>query len=495
MIATWRWMTATLSYQDPQPHLPPPPTTTTTAPPTPAPTTTRPPTTTSPPPTTPKPTAPSNILTEPLTEYQTSRVQRSLPEPSDEELANNVFTKLYAKEVEATSGDHVAYLKEQSPWLNHASRSVFLKYMNFASTEMSRKGGPEKRIVVVRPMGQLCNRLMSITSAFLFAILTRRVLLIEDSGFYASMNDLFETPGFPWLLREEGGAESSGAYITNPDYGDWEHTPMLLCEDYEKAYKSPSVTIAMNQYIIPYISKNPHYKASIEAIFGKETEDRLFFTLARFLYRPVKKLRLQLNDYVHKHFTNHFIVGLQVRSGPDFTSSFMREKEWGLYKACAHAVSPDGVKRQTLKYFVATDTEEGREVAARYLGRENIIFGPTEFMRSNTPEGVQMALLDLLLLASANDRVTTAWSSYGYFAAGYSGVQPNMVTARANSATGPPPSSPSDVLYMGVPHKFDRRDQCVRLKTSQPCFHKFAVWGGLRVKCAQVEKWTELEFR
>lgn len=41
---------------------------------------------------------------------------------------------------------------------------------------------------------------------------------------------------------------------------------------------------------------------------------------------------------------------------------------------------------------------------------------------------------------------------------------------------------------MGVPHKSDKRLQCIRLPTHQPCFHKFASWGASKatyVLCLQ----------
>jgi hypothetical protein len=384
-------------------------------------------------------------------------------------------------------GPHASYVND-STWWSQTAKTVLRKYIAFAKLEIERKGPGAKRVIIVRPMGQLCNRLMSITSAFVFGLLTRRALLIDDSGFYASMDDLFERPGFNWILNDETsyGIED-GTTLTNPDYGDWEQTSPLLCSNYEKVYKTSAVTIAMNQYIVPYMARNHNYQADLKALFG----DDLFFAVSRFLYRPIDKLRKELDVFLQsQRFGAQYVVGLQVRSGPDFTSNFMRDHAWGLYKDCGIASTPPS-QRKNLKYFVATDTEEGREMAIKYLGKENVMFGPTEFLRSNHPRGVQMALLDLLILSECRDRVTTAWSSYGYFAAGYAGVAPNMVTDTPNS--GEKPTAPGDILFMGISHKSDRRTQCARLKNSQPCFHKFAVWGAFRTPCANKAQWEEEE--
>jgi len=424
------------------------------------------------------------IFTDPLQDFAREKY------PSNNVGHTNYLVDLYHDVPEAKDLEHVNYISNAT-WLSSSAKSVFLRYINFATIEISKSGeASPPRVVVVRPMGQLCNRLMSITSAFVFALLTRRALLIDDSGFYASMDDLFEKPGFPWLLNINMVEE--GTLLTNPDYGDWDHAQHLLCSNYEMTYTTPIVTVSMNQYFVPYIMRNSNYGPSLRNLFG----DDVFYPIAHFLYRPIKKLRDMLDIFLRDHdFKNNFVVGLQVRSGPDFTSNFMKAKAWRLYRACAEKVTPQGL-RGTLKFFVATDTEEGREVAVKYLGAENVLFGPTRFLRSNNPEGVQMALLDLLILASAKDRVTTAWSSYGYFAAGYAGVAPNMVTDLPDRVPKDvKPVTSGDVLYMGIPHKSDRREQCVRLKNSQPCFHKFAVWGAMHVTCAIPKLWAEEEMR
>ena len=92
-----------------------------------------------------------------------------------------------------------------------------------------------------------------------------------------------------------------------------------------------------------------------------------------------------------------------------------------------------------------------------------------------------------LLLLLAQDRVHTAWSSYGYTAAGMAGQPVNMVVAKPR---GPPEAPPGqEQLYMGVPHKSDKREQCVRLPTHQPCFHKFMSWVCPAHCCQRVCVW------
>jgi hypothetical protein len=230
-------------------------------------------------------------------------------------------------------------------------------------------------------------------------------------------------------------------------------------------------------------------------------------------------------EYMTEHFQGNFVVGLQVRSGGDFTDHFMSESDWHLYRDCALEVAgigpeaeeeggasmttllgkysgherkekkkkkmQNGHNSHPVKFFVATDTEKGRSLAKKYLGADRVIFGPGTFLLSNNPKGVRMALLDLMLLGASDDRVNTAWSSYGYFSQGLGGHPANLVSDKVPRSQWIAPEG-KEQRFMGIPHKSDRRVHCVRLKTVEPCFHKFASWGAGGSSCF-TEKMFERE--
>lgn len=331
------------------------------------------------------------------------------------------------------------------------------------------RGKVAKRVVFVSPIGQLCNRLMAISSGFIFALLTNRALIVEDSGFYASFRDLFDPPGFDWLA---GSGLSSYHVITNPASGTWSHTEPLLCKNLSKYYTGDAVTVRTNQFLGPYMYHNPHYEtALLELANGVD----VFHLVATFLFRAKKELLQERDQFIKQHFSG-WVVGLQVRTGHDFTDNFMKDEDWNLYKSCALQTAPDP---QNVKFFVATDTQKGRDVALRLFGSNNTLFFG-KFLLSNHPRGVQQALIDILLLAAANDRVHTAWSSYGYTAAGLAGKPAMLVTTKPGELH---PAPGKEQLYMGIPHKSDKRQQCIRLSTVNPCFHKFWSWGASSVSC------------
>lgn len=397
-------------------------------------------------------------------------------------LSGNKLTALYA-DVVANTADHFFQTNEHI--FSHVpSFKDLLQRWQTLNIEM-RSGKRRKRFVVVHPVGQLCNRLMAITSAALFAMLTKRGLVVDDGGFYAQSQDLFEQPGFEWVSYDAPlSGSTDNHFITNPESGIWEHTEKLLCGDWRAEYHYDNVDISINQYLVPYLAQNPFVRKDLQQLLRGND---VFYPLSHFLFRPIKKI-LDLRDaFVRDHFHGRFVVGLQVRSGGDFTDNFMKQRDWLLYRDCAEATVPKE-RRSSVLFFLATDTEQGRAAGIPLLSTSrlnishDVVVSTPAFLLSNHPEGVQMALLDLLLLSAADDRVHTAWSSYGYFAAGYSGVDANMVVD----------SVPVEKIvahegeeqrFMGIPHKSDKRRQCVRLPTHQPCFHKFESWGASRASC------------
>lgn len=383
------------------------------------------------------------------------------------------------------------------------------------------QGGKTKRqhgVVVVHPMGQLCNRLLSITSAFVLSLLSGRALVVDDTDFYCRSNDLFDEPGFEWTssagLLEQADSSPSTIRLENPESGPWDMAEPLLCQEYYSS-ASPSsahlfadrdraISVHTGQYIVPYMQRNPHYARALASLFPSGIHGGLFRPIALFLFRPLRSLLNQRDAFVKRHFApDDFIVGLQVRAGGDFTGRAMSDADWDLYRDCGLAAAGAAdAGRKKIKFFVATDTVQGRERAKQALGADRVVFGPGEFLNSNNPRGVQMALLDLLILEQCDDRVTTAWSTFGYFAAGRSGLPANIVVDKAEKSdeellqqlrVSAPIDDASPFTYMGVRHKSDARKQCVRLPTQQPCFHHFRVWGAGKVSCSKREKWLEEE--
>eukprot|EP01012_Entosiphon_sulcatum_P020269 TRINITY_DN2524_c0_g1_i1.p1 TRINITY_DN2524_c0_g1~~TRINITY_DN2524_c0_g1_i1.p1 ORF type:complete len:301 (-),score=38.11 TRINITY_DN2524_c0_g1_i1:103-1005(-) len=288
-------------------------------------------------------------------------------------------------------------------------------------------------------------------------------------------------PGFAWLAS--GSQESF--VITNPQSGIWPHTQPLLCSNYSTYYKADRITLRTNQYLVPYIYHNPHYHASLKEL-ANGTD--LFVLLAKFLLRPQHELLQQRDEFIQRHYTGNYVIGLQVRTGHDFTDNFMLDNEWLLYKNCALGDVPQALQNK-IKFFVATDTQRGRDMALRIFGRnQTLFFG--EFLISNNPRGVKQALLDILLLVASNDRVHTAWSTFGYTAAGMAGRPAWLVTAKPPARLAALPGE--EQRYMGIPHKSDKRQQCVKLHTANPCFHKFWSWGAATVSCFS-ESWRAEE--
>eukprot|EP00744_Colponema_vietnamica_P020970 GILI01029878.1.p1 GENE.GILI01029878.1~~GILI01029878.1.p1 ORF type:complete len:105 (+),score=10.74 GILI01029878.1:616-930(+) len=63
--------------------------------------------------------------------------------------------------------------------------------------------------------------------------------------------------------------------------------------------------------------------------------------------------------------------------------------------------------------------------------------------------------------------------------------------AKSNDANIGTNDRTSEQRFMGNMHKSDKRVQCVRVPTKEPCFHKFESWGASETSCYD---WAAMTF-
>jgi hypothetical protein len=362
--------------------------------------------------------------------------------------------------------------------------------------------------IVLQPAGQLANRVMAAVSCALLGLLTDRAVYISfRSGYYASLGDMFEDAGIPWDADGVPAgviSQSGGSIMLSEPYPPAPFTEALACKDLMSALADHALLhVASNQYFVPLMAHNPHYAADMAALFP---DGDIFGPLARQLFRPAAAVVAMKDAFKARvGWEGRHVVGLQVRTGGDFTDRAFGQEDWDLLLACGQAMLPPGVDPSRVAYFVATDIEWSREQAITQLARAGAAvweFG--EFMRSNTPLGCQQALVDILLLSEANDLLTTPWSTFGYFAAGLTRKRPVLMTQLMPREGGPPlPTAHQEIAakgeptYNGVPMHVDMRTGCARTPTPEPCFHFLPKFGVQGLSCydAAANPWLEAEMR
>lgn len=168
----------------------------------------------------------------------------------------------------------------------------------------------------------LGNQMLSLASAFVYSLLTFRVLLIEPAS--SSISDLFCEPFFntpSWLFRhahEFGGKKgvTSGPFVTNYTYflnppfqldrpvpnvlpfhvHLWSDMQPFFCpETHRWAENATALVISSNLYWVPAIYYVPYFRRKLEALFPSR---RTFAAVAPLILHPSNRVWAQVTSFL-----------------------------------------------------------------------------------------------------------------------------------------------------------------------------------------------------
>ncbi|RLN08026.1 hypothetical protein C2845_PM11G24870 [Panicum miliaceum] len=367
----------------------------------------------------------------------------------------------------------------------------------------------ECQYVVWTPINGLGNRMLSLASTFLYALLTDRVLLVhapqEFDGLFCEPfpGSSWALPaGFPitdfagiftmgsptsyknmWQAGAVGGdhrnvtAESLPAYVFLDLIQSF--TDAAFCEaDQRVLAKFNWVVVKSDVYFATMFFLMPAYERELARLFPEK--EAVFHHLARYLFHPSDDVWGIVRRYYGAYLARaDERVGLQVRVFPEMPVPFENmygqilrcsEQEAGLLPKVAHkdgaaanhssAVASSGSRNSKLTSILVTS------LFSDYYERIRGVYyaSPTEtgeFVEVHQPSHEreqrtearahnQRALAEMYLLSFCDRIVTTAVSTFGYIAHGLAGVRP-WVLLRP-----PSPEAPVDPA-------------CVRSKTAEPC--------------------------
>ncbi|MQM12518.1 hypothetical protein Taro_045437 [Colocasia esculenta] len=217
-------------------------------------------------------------------------------------------------------------------------------------TEMSAQT-PECKYVVWTPRDGLGNRMLSLVSAFLYTLLTGRVLLIDSSK---DMADLFcePIPGSTWLLPpdfplgrfhtfDRNHPQSYGMLTKNKSAVPGGRIPgvvyLYLAHNYDdddKAFfcecagegslslqKIPWMVMKSNQYFVPALFLNPAFEGELRRLFPEK--EAVFHHLARYLFHPTNAVWGLITRYYWAYLAKaDEQIGIQIRVFNKKTSPF-----------------------------------------------------------------------------------------------------------------------------------------------------------------------------
>ncbi|XP_061372964.1 galactoside 2-alpha-L-fucosyltransferase-like [Gastrolobium bilobum] len=342
----------------------------------------------------------------------------------------------------------------------------------------------------------LGNRILTLASAFLYALLTNRVLLVDPG---VDMIDLFCEP-FPdvsWFLPpdfplnsklnnfNQKSAQCYGKMLKNKsitnatvspfiylhlahDYDDQDK--LFFCdEDQHFLQKVPWLVVRTDNYFIPSLFLMPSFERELSELFpNKET---VFHFLGRYLFRPTNKVWGLVIRYYQAYLANvDERVGIQIRVFDTGTGPFQHVLDQILACILKENLLPDVDRKQDIisssgkpnsKAVLMTSLSTGyfekvRDMYWEYptvTGEVVGIYQPSheEYQQTEKQMHNQKAWAEMYLLSLTDVLVTSSWSTFGYVAQGLGGLKPWILYKPENETAPDPP--------------------CQRAMSMEPCFH------------------------
>uniref|UniRef100_A0A0D9VLE9 Fucosyltransferase n=1 Tax=Leersia perrieri TaxID=77586 RepID=A0A0D9VLE9_9ORYZ len=353
----------------------------------------------------------------------------------------------------------------------------------------------------------LGNRMLEIASAFLYALLTNRILLLDR---YQEIGDLFcePFPGTSWLMPSDfplnygeftqSTPESYGNMLQNkvvggntdrslagsrPPYvflyldGNYEfHDKLFFCEDDQQFLQGvPWLIMRTDMYFIPSLFLIPSYQDELSRLFPEK--DAVFHHLARYLFHPTNEVWYTVTKYYRSYLAKaDKTVGIQIRifekegilqrNGrfPHFLEQILScaQNEKLLPEISMTDETPTTVKNNHTIAVLTTSLSSwySDEIQKKYSEHRTVdgttvkVYQPSheEYQRSKNKKHNMKALAEIYLLSMTDVLITSGFSTFGYAAQGLSGLTPWILFRSDNHVVPHPP--------------------CRRAMSIEPCFHQ-----------------------
>ncbi|XP_057507655.1 galactoside 2-alpha-L-fucosyltransferase-like isoform X2 [Actinidia eriantha] len=334
-----------------------------------------------------------------------------------------------------------------------------------------RSSGPtECKYVVWASYSDLPNKMLTLASAFLYALITNRVLLVDRGHDVA---DLFCEP-FPntsWLLPTDFpilnqfkslGRNSSSCYgnmlrngdinhsqETLPsflylhlaqDYGD--HDKMFFC-DHDQALlaKVPWLVMKADNYFVPSLFLIPLFERELGNLFP--VKGTVFHQLGRYLLHPTNKVWGLITSYYQAYLAKaDETLGIQIKVFDDGPEPLPRVIDQILACTRESKLLPEVKKQESIiapaknqktKAVLVTASNSGYYESLRNVYWEHPtvtgevigFFQPShEEHRKNEDMHNFKLWAEIYLLSLTDTLVTSSLSTMGYVAQGLAGLNP-----------------------------------------------------------------------
>jgi len=333
-------------------------------------------------------------------------------------------------------------IKPGTAWQDNSDPDTLFASYRELHTQLVQQQKESKYLMYVARYAGMGNRLLGIVSSYALALLTRRALIVEWTDYTAYLSDLFEPPGFAWDITELPSSLRSWlqkdrpvikmmpdmrfpGVPVDPTGSDMNSTmDSLLCSNLEKEWSSQSVVVVATwTNLLPFVYSNPHYRSSIEQMFG--STENVFAALAREVLRPAAAVRQQMQllpqDTIAMHIRTEFEHPPRFQMTPSFEATFFScarriatrstSSRFVLFteRPATHERAHQAFGSSLLKTAAELQVPEGsRDTERRHGG----YLGATPHASMVDRRRAIKAATDLWQLASARWHVISPWSTF-----------------------------------------------------------------------------------
>ncbi|KAL5734218.1 hypothetical protein ACOSP7_032079 [Xanthoceras sorbifolium] len=297
----------------------------------------------------------------------------------------------------------------------------------------------------------LGNRILSITSAFLYALLTNRS---EINSFEQNYNY-----SYGYMLKSNiinYSTELLPSYMFLYLSHDYDHHDKLFFCDQDEALlsKVPWLIMKSNVYFLPSLFLISSFEQELSKLFpDKET---FFHHLGRYLFQPSNLVWRLITQYYQDYLAKaEKRIGIQIRVFDAETSPFEYVMDQILACTQTEKLLPEVDTEKTIAAQSENQTSKAVLITSLFPG----YFEKLKNMYGEHPtkNGETVAAwVEMNLLSFSDELVTSAWSTFGYVAQGLGGMRP-WILYKINQ-TKPDPL-------------------CGRGMSMEPCYHAPPVYG------------------
>ncbi|GFZ12116.1 fucosyltransferase 2 [Actinidia rufa] len=289
------------------------------------------------------------------------------------------------------------------------------------------------KALIREPSSYLISRILTLASAFLYAFLTNRVLLVDHG---ADMINLFCEP-FPENNSTQTTVSSFLYLHLVHDYDDQDK--LFFC-DKDQTFMQHVAWLIMktDNYFIPSLLLIPSFEKELRNLFPEK--GTVFHFLGRYLFHPTN----QAWDLITRYYQAYLAkadekIGIQIR---------VFEKEDGPYRQ--HTL--DQILACTLKENLLPEINPKKHIISP-PGKNNTKAVLLSSLNSGYFEKNVKVWSEMYLLSLTDKLVTNSWSTFGYVAQGLGGLKPWILIKTVNET---------------APHLIDEPFRWNRVSTTLP---------------------------